>query len=512
MLPFLKSVPTKNKKQIVSFRGINYSNAYQDGDLIESLNISTRRFPYLTARRARMKMDAYSGATALAARDGLVVVQGTDLLYEGKVVGQVTEGEKQFAVVNTKLVIWPDKVYLDLTTQEVKPLGAKESGKGVKFSSADGDITVSGSEWPDLTTVFNVGDAVTISGSTKALNNATLIVKSMTKNLLSFGPGVFEDVTESGTITLERKIPDMDFICEANNRLFGCSSELQTLYSSAFGDPLNFNIAEGLSTDSWAVPVGSDGEFTGCCKHGSSILFWKEARMHKLLGTYPQEYSVYEYTIEGLQKGCHKSLEVINEVLYYLGTHGVYAYSGGMPQLLSANFGERYFKDGVAGNDGDNYYLSAWEGDECKLLVYETKSGFWFQEDATNAVDFARVSKDLYMLDDQGDIWLVDTREEDKDVDWMAQFTPFHESVEGRKMFSKIILRVELPKGAYMRVEVRYDNVRWREVGKIVGRDADSIPLQLPINRCDRFDVRLSGHGPCTIKTMLLEYAMGSDV
>ena len=77
MLPLLKSTAAKHKKQIVSFRGINYSDAYQDGDLSDSLNISTRRYPFLTTRRARMKMDAYSDATALGARDGLVVVQGT---------------------------------------------------------------------------------------------------------------------------------------------------------------------------------------------------------------------------------------------------------------------------------------------------------------------------------------------------------------------------------------------------------------------------------------------------
>lgn len=512
MLPLLKSTAAKHKKQIVSFRGVNYSDAYQDGDLSDSLNISTRRYPFLTTRRARMKMDAYSNATALGARDGLVVVQGTDLLYEGKVVGQVSEGEKQFAVVNTKMIIWPDKVYLDLTTQEVKPMEVKLSGKGVKFTSAYGDITVSGSAWPDLTTVFNVGDGLKISGSTKAKNNATLKVLGVSKNLLTFGAGVFDDVTESGEITIERSVPDMDYICEANNRLWGCSSKLQIVYCSVLGDPINFNVNEGAATDSYALSVGSDGEFTGCCRHGSAVLFWKEARLHKMLGMYPAEYAMYDYAIEGLQKGSHKSLQIINEVLYYLGTHGVYAYSGGIPHLLSQNFGERYFKNGVAGSDGDNYYLSAWEGDECRLLVYETKSGFWFQEDATNAVDFARVSKNLYMLDDTGDVWLLDTRDEDKDVDWMAQFTPFHETVEARKQFSKIILRVELPKGSYMRVEARYDGIRWHNVGKIVGRDADSIPLQLPINRCDQFDLRLSGHGPCTIKALLLEYALGSDV
>ena len=62
-------------------------------------------------------------------------------MYDGQVVGQVTAGEKQFAVVNTKMVIWPDKVYLDMTDKKVKPLGAKAEVTEVKFSAEHGTMT-----------------------------------------------------------------------------------------------------------------------------------------------------------------------------------------------------------------------------------------------------------------------------------------------------------------------------------------------------------------------------------
>ena len=494
---------------MVEFRGINYSDQTQDGDLRDSLNVSARRYPYLSTRRARAKQEGYSNCTALTARGKLVAVRGTDLLYDGNVVGQVTEGEKQFAVVNTKMVIWPDKVYLDLTSQTVKPMGAKMTGTGAKFTATG--ITFTG--WGDLTEHFKVGDGITISGCTvKTENNKDVTIKGITATEITVNENEIVAADETGEITLERRIPDMDYICESENRLWGCSSAAQTIYASSLGDPTNFFVNDGIATDSWAVAVGTEGDFTGCIRLSSSLLFWKETKLHKLLGSYPAEYSMYTYDIEGLQKGCHKSLQIINEVLYYMGLHGVYGYTGGMPALMSPNFADRMLTNAVAGNDGDSYYLSVQDGDARHLFVYETRSGIWVREDDTQVLDFARVGKDLYFLNSDGEVWLSDSRIEDMEQEWMAQFTPFYDTIQGRKHYSKLLLRVELPEGAWMRVEACFDGGTWREAGKLLGRKQDSIPLVVPINRCDRFELRLSGCGPCSVLAMALEYQIGSDV
>lgn len=478
----------------------------------------------MTTRRGRKKLEQYTGATAMTARGVLVVVQGTDLLYDGEVAGQVTAGEKQFAVVGNKLVIWPDKTYLDLDTRTIHPMGASVTGTGASFKAEDGTITVN-SGWEDLTTHFKDGDAVSITGCAKQDNNKDLVIQSVNKTVLTFGKNTLTDGTETGELTIARKVPDLDFICESENRLWGCENKTQTIYGSALGDPTNFFVYTGVSTDSYAVAVASEGDFTGCCKLASSVLFWKETKLHKLLGSYPAEYALYDYNIEGLQKNCHKSLQIINEVLYYLGTHGVYAYSGSMPTLISAAFGQTSFTDGVAGTDGDTYYLSATDGSGYHLMLFETRSGLWMREDAQEAVDFARLGKDLYMLSRAGEVYQMDSGQEDGSLEWMAQFTPFHETLEGRKLFSKVLLRMELPEGAWMKVQMRCDGGRWREAGTILGRTPatakgrggpmggpDSMQLRLPISRCDKFELRLSGRGPCTLQAMVLEYRLGSDV
>lgn len=508
-LPQIPYNVSKSHSEILAMRGINYSDQIQDGDLRDSLNLSARRYPYLSTRRGRKKQENYAGATALTAWGKLVAVQGTDLLYDGEVVGTVTEGEKQFAVVNTKMVIFPDKVYLDMGSKEVKPLSAKMSGSSATFTASTMKVG-----WGDLTKSFVVGDAITISGcTTNKANNKDVVIKALTANTITVADNSFTAVSETGSaVTIERKIPDLDYICESENRLWGCCSKEQTIYASALGDPTNFFVYEGLATDSYALAVGSEGDFTGCCKLTSSVLFWKETKLHKLLGGYPAEYSLYTYDIEGLQKGSHKSMQIINEVLFYMGLHGVYAYSGGTPSLISANFGDHQFGSGVAGNDGDSYYLSMKEGDTTHLMVYEVESGIWVREDNTRALDFARIGKDLYFLADDGTVWLSDSREDDPALEWLAQFAPFYETSQGRKTYSRLLLRLELPRGSWLIAEVRTDGQMWKECGRVVGNEQDVVPLRITPNRCDKFEIRLRGKGPCTILSNRREYSVGSDV
>lgn len=501
----------KSASEMVQMRGINFSDALQDGDLADSLNISARRHPYITARRARTQLDgaAYAGATALTAWGELVSVVGTDIYVGGtKLSGSVSAGEKQFAVVNTKLVIWPDKKYVDLNTRTLYDLGASKSGSTASFNGTYLEVT-----WAncDFTQLFRPGDTVTISGASIAEDNISFNIKAVEAKKLTAGSEVFKSGSATGTITISREIPDLDFICESENRLWGCSSSARTIYASALGDPTNFFTYEGLAADSYAVAVGSEGDFTGCCKLSSSVLFWKETVLHKILGSYPAEYSMYSYTLEGLRAGCSKSLQVINETLFYLGLHGVYAFSGGTPTLVSSNFGEKQFTAGIAGSDGDTYYLSAMEGETPYLFAYETGKGLWVLEDYLRAKDFARIGKDLYFLDDTGDVWLEDSGQEDPDIEWRAQFTPFYETIQGRKSYSKILIRLQLPKGSWMIAEIRTDGKPWVEAGRLYGDMEDARYMRIPLNRCDKFELKLSGKGPFTILSVLREFSLGSD-
>lgn len=504
----LPKLPNKNvgRREIVAMRGINYSDNHRDGDLAESQNISTKRWPYFSVRGKREGV-ATSGSgmvTALTSwADTFVTVRGTELWYGNEKMGDVSAGAKQFAAVNTKLVIWPDKVYLDVASKTIVPLGATATATKAEFTA--NEITLTGA--PDLTALFKVGDTVSISGSD--LNSKDISIKSLTATVITTSADSLASGTEEGNIVISRKVPDLDYICESGNRLWGCSNSSKTIYASALGDPTNFFVYEGLSTDSYAVPVGSDGDFTGCCKLSSSVLFWKERTLHKLLGDYPAEYALYDYSLDGLRKGCHASLVIINETLYYMGLHGIYTYRGGTPVSISEALGNHEMEMGVAGTDGERLYLSAVDGGKDEFLVFDPKMGMWVREDDTRAVAFTRIGKYAYFLTDKGVVWQADSGADDPDIEWMAQFTPFYETVEGRKHFSRLLVRLQLSKGSWVRADYRCDGGRWVEAGKMIGTKEDVVQMRIAPNRCDKFEVRLSGKGVCVIQNVLREFSVG---
>ena len=105
------------------------------------------------------------------------------------------------------------------------------------------------------------------------------------------------------------------------------------------------------------------------------------------------------YQYEGVMEGSYKSLVNINEVLFYLGRDGVFAYSGSAPQLVSEKLGALGYRDGVGGTDGIRYFLSARDRDgNWGLYSYSTQTGLWFREDGKQAVDFCRLDDGLAFL------------------------------------------------------------------------------------------------------------------
>lgn len=386
---------------------------------------------------------------------------------------------------------------------------------------------VSITKYTDYFSGFKKGDAITISGSSfngtddygrvkTFSNDMALVILDIKDDIIYTSADIFTPHTfENGIgIAIERKSPSLDFICEKDNRLYGVNNSEKTIYVSALGDPTNMYAYEGVSTDSFAVAVGGEGDFTGCCKYAESVLFFKEDKIYKLVGSYPAEFALYSYDVDGLDIGSEKSPAVINEVLYYKGKNGVFAYTGGIPSLISENFGEKNFSNAAGGSDGVCYYLAAKDEQGVdKLLSFNTRLGLWVLENAggDEIIGFAKTSAGLHYATSDGEVYKLHGSEKVSE-NWMVQFVPFYETIEGKKTYSRLLMRAELPRDSYMIIEVRSDDGPWCEAGKIVGANKGIIPIRLPIARCDKFEIRLRGRGEFVLHDILREYHVGSEV
>ena len=372
---------------------------------------------------------------------------------------------------------------------------------------------------------FKVGDAVEISGCSFGEddsgvdkgedNNITFVISRIQKGVIFASTDIFTPGESKSSITIERRVPDLDFICEKDNRLYGVSNKDKTIYVSALGDPTNMFAYEGVSTDSFAVAVGGEGDFTACCKYGDSVLFFKEDKLYKLTGSYPAEFALYSYDVEGVARDSEKSCVVVNEVLYYHGDKGIYAYSGGVPTLISSNFGEFRGHSAVGCTDGENYYVSLWNADaddDTYLFSYNTRLNLWaLEERYPFYVDAARVQGKPLFLTKGGEIYELNWDEHVHDQKWSVQFTPFYETIEGKKSYSRIVMRVSIPKDSYMQIRLRFDGGYWLNAGTVVGKGEGIIPVRIPINRCDKFELELSGKGKCTILDIMREYYVSEE-
>ena len=738
--PKLTYSTKKKMRQIGGFLGLNRTENFKEGQLRDSVGLTSEQYPTLTQSKPFVPYSEQSGIVDMYEHNGKLLTVADDglLVFEGKNIGYVTSGRKQFATVNTRLCIFPDKKYIDLNTLELHDLadtitapdveGAVEvSGNSVTFNgdapyltgsterfgdrykddydmlctyaygtsradvAARWDATlgvwrnlrdleskVSLVEWegadidglykgyifiPDddgkivygdhnsgtfnidttkyntsgkycvvtnvdkveeydgediyyvtntytydvyrasdnvkvFSDMFSEGSVVDVSGSPASLYDGVgITVEGLSQNgdTLTFADNTFSgavsyyeltenirgdkiikaryyvytkddngeetkdeyislvkvtipdtikagkviyfrnpngetymyvwdkqkmktvaqyeaEVIPSGSADLEmvafdigndisvsKHIPDLDYICESENRLWGVSNRTHTIYASALGLPGEFTEFDVVSTDSYAVAVASEDDFTAICAYGGGVCCFKENRLHKMLGSFPAEYYINEYEIAGVQKGSERSLQIIDEVLYYKGKYGVYAYSGGVPKLISYELGNVESTARSSAALGMDYYISLGDG----VYVYDKLHGLWMKQSADGFDTMLTDNEHIIALRD-GEIYSNSGNE--RDAQWSLELVPFESGTAGKRCYSRLMLRVDMSENAFLQISVREDGKRTKNVYSHRSIKATSFEVPLPIGSCDRFCVTINGKGKVVLRSMAVEY------
>ena len=380
---------------------------------------------------------------------------------------------------------------------------------------------------------FEVNDGVTISGIKNeqlADLNSTMVIWAKDDDSIVV-TGIVDMVAEqTEPITIERRMPNMDFVIESENRLWGCrygiaanGEVVNEIYASKLGDFKNWNVfnTPSLSTDSYVVSLGTDGQFTGAITHLGNPIFFKENCMHKVYGNYPANFQINTTACRGVQKGSHKSLAIVNEVLYYKSRASICAYDGSLPQEISYQLGNVEYSNAVACSHGNKYYISMCNDatGEWNLFVYDSALGLWHKDDNTNAYDFCSCRGELYFIDhtDEKNVRVKTMfgsgKKDTSKVKWMAETGLIGTASPDQKYISKINVRMYAELNSIVYVYIQYDSTGdWELVYRMAGMKLQSFTIPIRPRRCDHLKLRFEGEGVAKIYSIAKTIEQGSDV
>ena len=395
---------------------------------------------------------------------------------------------------------------------------------------------------------FEVGDCVCIYGIKEkevadmlkgimviqAKGNDYIVVKGMLDKSYTQDCSIQQDFGEDAgnylnAVEFERPIPEMDFVIESGNRLWGCrygvkSKDTTTetivneIYASKLGDFKNWYCFEGISTDSYVASVGTDGQFTGAITYLGYPLFFKENFVHKVYGNYPANYQIQTTALRGVQKGCSKSLAILNETLYYKSRLAVCAYDGSLPVEISQAFGDVSYSDAVAGVLGNKYYISMKDSEDYHLFVYDASKGMWHREDNTQVVEFCNCQGNLYYIDyADNNIYMVrEESGEDKElgpIKWKAITGIIGTDSPDKKYISSLVVRIMLEFGATVRFYAEYDsNGEYEHLFTMSGKKLQSFSIPIRLKRCDHLRLKIEGQGMAKIYSICMTIEQGSEI
>ena len=412
----------------------------------------------------------------------------------------------------------------------------------------------------DIAKNFKQYDSTKITGidesieQLKDLEGKTSILYEVHRDEDGYGAGDYVVVvgfidnvtTQTNPLSLDRSIPNMDFVIESGNRLWGCrygtninGDVVNEIYASKLGDFKNWNSYMGLSTDSYAASCGTDGAFTGAITHQGYPIFFKENCMHKVYGNFPSNYQIQTTDCRGVMLGACNSLAIVNTSVFYKSRTGICVYDGSLPSEISSALGDIHYSaidesmedrlrsGAVAGSHGNKYYISMMSEKDNKwyLFVFDTKTGMWHKEDETRVESFCSIGGEMYFIDHsdkQIKTILGSGIKDGRIIEWMAetgvigtstQSGGYNVPLSNKKYVSQLLVRMSLEVGSSVSFYIQYDSCgQWEHVSTVVGTRLLSHNTQIRPRRCDHFRIRIVGKGEAKIFSITKTLEEGSDI
>lgn len=572
------------------FLGYNHNLVIDETQFYDMKNLTSDYYPVMSTRDKRGIIEHLENPQGLFGGEQLAWVEDGMFFYDGIAVCAVSTGEKQFVRIGALLCIFPDKliyntytgeldnmeVSLALTGETVYTLckadgsaynqyvGDTEPDKEEYMTWLDTSTTpnvlkeyaASSAQWVEIATTyikiendgigteFSEYDAVTVSGSVVADLNTDNIVYGAGPGYIIVTGLIDSKVTQNSRLSMKRVVPDMDFVTEMNNRIWGCSSDNHEIYACKLGDPKNWRCYMGITSDSYTATVGIEGKFTGAISHLGYVLFFKENAIIKVYGTDPSNYTITTTRCRGVQDGSERSLITINEILYYKAVNSICSYDGSLPQNISTDLGNELYFEARAGYCKEKYYVCMRNSNyEWRLFVYDTIKGMWHVEDRQEIQCFANAGGGLYFIDKNDYLMVVnmdalvntifpsmpDDRylypsndiypnqnyiyDKESRVEWEAETGDIGLDTPDTKYMTGLMVRLVVDNHAQMKMYLQYDSDGvWEEVINIQASDVKrTVNVPIRLRRCDHVKIKMAGIGDCKVYSITKKLKEGSE-
>lgn len=594
--PFL-TPPNTTDSYITSFGGLDRSPVCPENFFSDTFNTSSDSYPLLSVRDKRARLTVFNGRpSSLLTVNGITFTCGSSLYFNGilQYDNLIPDTKKQLVAMGSKLIVFPDGYYINTLSADQNGLCTEQgyitskktynfstyiaitpcddSGIQPTVSSVPPDVESSSlwlddtiypnilkkyspdtNEWVEIEATHthigmdNVHEYVTpgklteICGIDSWVDGISMIT--------SVGEGYFTvnkkseyfkafEISADETVVFSSVLPRLDFVCEHQNRIFGCRYGIDNsgkfvneIYASKLGDPGEWTAYSGLSTDSYAASCGSEGPFTGIASHLGYVVFFKENRIHRLFGTKPANYTLYEDLYPGVAIGSEGSLCLADGILYYLGNNGVYAYSGSSPTLISSKLGNEKLHDGVGGKSKNKYYLSVRNNSgDFELYTYDLRYSIWHKEDSVRYIFLSPLEGSLLGIKSSNDVFsleLLSSKEipslckklydssisYESSLKWSAESGYLGFFTDTNKFLSKLRIRLETGDNCSFTVFYKTDSSNmWHECGSIKGKKAGAYSLHFVPPRCDKIKLLIKGTGSCMIRSVSKTFEYAGEV
>ena len=522
------------------FTGIDRRNERGLGALRECRNL-VRRDDALVAGRARAVHATAAAPEGLLVTDRVVWADGTKIKVNGIDAATVSEGQKQLIPFGQQVLVLPDKLLVDTKNGTSRAIEHTFTAVGqvtytmclldgtpvtltdtMTEEAEDGTCAVEAGQvmmasrgiWSPVAGVlvkiastgigsgFAEGDGVTIAGSA-VIENGSYVLEAASENEITVSAVMAaESAVTDDTLTVSRAMPDLEFACEMDNRVWGVAGD--TVYASRLGDATNWQVYEGLSTDSYAVALAAPGSFSGIIRQGSGLVIFRQDCFYKLSGNTPSTFRLRRCDLPGIPEGAEKSLTACMENLFFFTGESYVMYDGAEETEVSLPLGGEKLTGPVAWTEGESVCLCGTVSGAVRLYRLRVPAMSWTEETTPAAVSAG--SGGFRMLAD-GSI----TKPGSGSVAWELQTAPMGTRELRGERLSAVGVGLTLPQGSTARLSVRYDGGEWQVLRDIENGESRTERFYVFPRESGNFSIRLSGTGDVTVHRLTVRTQKGGD-